>query len=140
MRFEKGFWSALKYQSHLHLSAQKLHDVTVVTASVLVHLRFNKGVIHHCVLKTRNVHMAHSPAIIAVMIGLHMEPGGGVEEREKERGGRLVPHRAHQQKRAETAALSTVHTIKDLEQGSGGGEVPKTLHFKGLKVFLHLGH
>lgn len=47
--------------------------------------------------------------------------------------------RAHQQKRAETAALSTVHTIKDLEQGSGGGEVPKTLYFKGLELFLHWG-
>lgn len=83
--------------------------------------------------------MAHSSAIIAVMIGLHMEPGGGSEERE--RGGDAWSlSAAHQQKRAETAALSTVHTIKDLEQGSVGGEVPKLLHLKGLKLFLHLGH
>lgn len=84
--------------------------------------------------------MAHSPDIIAVMIGRHMEPGGWSEEMGRGGGGSWSLSGAHQQKRAETAALATVHTIKDLEQGSVGGEVPKPLYLKGLKLFLHLGH
>ncbi|KAL7401058.1 hypothetical protein ABVT39_022180 [Epinephelus coioides] len=75
------------------------------------------------------------------MIGRHMEPGGGSEERQREREREAWSLcGAQQQKRAETAALSTVHTIKDLERGSGGGEVPKPLHLKGLKLFPHLVH
>lgn len=65
-----------------------------------------------------------------------MELCGGAEERE--RGGRPVPRRVHQQKRAETAALSTVQTIKDLERSFGGGEVPKNPHFKGPRLSLQI--
>lgn len=82
------------------------------------------------------MHMARSLAIITVMSGRHMEPGGGSERA----GDAWSLSRAHQQKRAETAALSTVHTIKDLEQGSEGGEVPNPLHLKCLKLFLYFGH
>ncbi|KAK5904299.1 hypothetical protein CesoFtcFv8_005877 [Champsocephalus esox] len=67
--------------------------------------------------------MVHSPAIIVVMIGRHMEPGGGSEEGQGQGGG-LSLSAALQQKRARQL-LSTVHTINDLEQRSGSGDVPK---------------
>ena len=54
-------------------------------ADVLLHLRINEDVIHHWVVESRSVHMAHSLAIIAVMFGRHMIPGGGSEEKERER-------------------------------------------------------
>lgn len=73
--------------------------------------------------------------ITAIITGRHMEPGGGVYRDGDDRSLSA----ALQQRRAGTAAPSTVRTVKDLEQGSGGGEVPKLLHFKGLDPFLHLG-
>lgn len=62
-----------------------------------------------------------------------MEPGGWSEERGREgdrKGDASSLGGARQQKRAETAALSTVHTIKALwNKRSGGGEVPKKKNF-----------
>lgn len=82
--------------------------------------------------------MAISPAI-TVVIGRHMAPVGG-SEGERVGGGGGGPLCEHSNKSESGQLLPPVHTIKDLEQGSGGGEVPKILHFKGLKLFLYLGH
>lgn len=95
----------------------------------LIHSRFNKDAIHYKLLRSANVRVSHSPAIIVPVIGRHMEPGGWSEERGREgdrKGDAWSLGGARQQKRAETAALSTVHTIKALwNKRSGGGEVPK---------------
>ena len=108
-------------------------------------LRINKDVIHHRVVKSRNVHMAHSPAITAVMIGRHMEPGGGSEESERERerevGGTPGPSAELANKSEPGQLLSPQSTpLKIWNRDLGLARCQNPLHLKGLKLFLHLGH
>lgn len=56
--------------------------------SSVTFLRFNKD----ASLSFADLHMVHSSATFAIIIGHHMEPGCGSEEREQ--GGRLVPQQS----------------------------------------------
>lgn len=70
-----------------------------------------------------------SLAIITIMIGRHMEPGGGSDRT----GDAWSLSRASQQKRAETAALPTVHT--PLEIWSRGPRVARCQILSTWKVW-----
>lgn len=83
--------------------------------------------------------MAHSPAIIAVMISRHMEPGGGSEEREG--GGTPGPSADLTNKSEPRQLLPPPSTpLKIWSRDLGVARCQKSLHLKGLKPFLHLGH
>lgn len=103
-------------------------------AIVLAHVRFKKGAINYRVLRTMCIRLILQ-LLLPLLLAATWSQAAGLKRGREEDAWSLS--RAHQQKRAGTAALSTVHTIKDLELGSGGGEVPKPLHFKGLELFLH---
>lgn len=93
---------------------------------VLPHLRINKDVIHHYGLMCRKVHMFPSRTVVAVMIGRHMERGGG--------SGRAGDAGALGNKSEQSQLLSRPSSPLRLCHKDLGVETPQfnPLHFKAL--------